>query len=115
MQPRMIESIRPIDGQGCNRVPSGKVEPSETILVADCKIATGLSIDTVCNPGFGFIARCPDKLGNWIRDDIICVNNDVGVMIDGCMSIGITWVGRVYSENTDEDAIVGISHHRFVP
>ena len=70
---------RPYDGstsdqemdRGAIEFLSGKVEPSETTLVADCKIATGPLVDMMCDLGFGFVAKCPDNFGNRIREDVV--------------------------------------------
>ena len=70
---------RPYDGstsdqemdRGAIEFLSGKVDPSETTLVADCKIATAPLVDMMCDLGFGFVAKCPDNFGNKVREDIV--------------------------------------------
>ena len=50
---------------------SGKVEPRQSVVVADCKIATIPLVDLMCSKGFGFVAKCPDNFGKKIRRDIV--------------------------------------------
>ena len=50
---------------------SGKVDPRESTVIADCKIATGPLVDMMQSEGFGFIAKCPDRFGQNARDRIV--------------------------------------------
>lgn len=70
---------RPYDGatadsemdRGAIEFLSSKVEPKESTLVADCKIATAPLVELMQGKGFGFVAKCPEIFGNRIRRDIV--------------------------------------------
>ena len=57
--------------KGAMEFLSGKVDPRESTLIADCKIATGPLIDLICEKGFGFVAKCPDNFGQRARSSIV--------------------------------------------
>ena len=50
---------------------SSKVDPKESTLIADCKIATGPLVELMSSKGFGFVAKCPDNFGKKVRSDIV--------------------------------------------
>jgi len=50
---------------------SGKVDPKESTLIADCKIATGPLVELMGSKGFGFVAKCPDNFGKKVRSEIV--------------------------------------------
>ena len=57
--------------KGAMEFLSGKVDPRESTLIADCKIATGPLIDLICEKGFGFVAKCPGNFGQRARSSIV--------------------------------------------
>ncbi|MBE6515007.1 MAG: DUF4277 domain-containing protein [Thermoplasmata archaeon] len=66
---------RPYDGATADSVMdrdaieflSAKVDPKESTLIADCKIATGPLVDLMQSKGFGFVAKCPNNFGQKAR------------------------------------------------
>ncbi len=50
---------------------SGKVDPKQSTIIADCKIATGPLVDLMESEGFGFVAKCPDNFGKKVRSRIV--------------------------------------------
>jgi len=50
---------------------SGKVEPKESTLIADCKIATGPLVGLMESKGFGFVAKCPENFGRKVKSSIV--------------------------------------------
>lgn len=63
---------RPYDGATADSVMdrdaieflSAKVDPKESTLIADCKIATGPLVQLMQSKGFGFVAKCPNGFGH---------------------------------------------------
>ena len=70
---------RPYDGATADSVMdrdaieflSAKVDPKESTLIADCKIATGPLVDLMQSKGFGFVAKCPNNFGRKARARIV--------------------------------------------
>ena len=70
---------RPYDGATADSVMdrdaieflSAKVDPGESTLIADCKIATGPLVELMETKGFGFVAKCPDNFGQKARARIV--------------------------------------------
>lgn len=84
---------------------SGKVDPKESVIIADCKIATGPIVEMMQSKGFGFIAKCPDRFGQNARERIAySVKN--GIMDPSLVRDG--W--EIY----DTDAEVGGRILRFI-
>jgi transposase len=50
---------------------SGKVDPKQSTLIADCKIATKPLVELMESEGFGFVAKCPDNFGKKVRSRIV--------------------------------------------
>jgi len=50
---------------------SGKADPSESVLIADCKIVTMPLISSMVSKGFGFVSKCPENFGGKIKSDIV--------------------------------------------
>lgn len=50
---------------------SGKVDPKQSTVIADCKIATGPLVELMESEGFGFVAKCPDNFGKKVRSRIV--------------------------------------------
>ena len=50
---------------------SSKTDPSQTTLIADCKIVTAPLIKLLLEKGFGFVSKCPANFGKKIRNQII--------------------------------------------
>ena len=50
---------------------SGKVDPKQSTLIADCKIATKPLVELLETKGFGFVAKCPDNFGKKVRSRIV--------------------------------------------
>lgn len=66
---------RPYDGATADSVMdrdaieflSSKVDPKESTIIADCKIATGPLVELMQDKGFGFVAKCPNNFGHKAR------------------------------------------------
>ena len=104
---------RPYDGATADSVMdrdaieflSTKVDPKESTLIADCKIATGPLVELMQTKGFGFVAKCPNNFGQKARARI------VGSVRDGTMRPSIARKGwEIY----DTDAEVNGRKLRFV-
>ena len=120
---------RPYDGatadsemdRGAIEFLSGKVDPSSTTLVADCKIATAPLVGLMTSEGFGFVAKCPENFGRKVRDDIVYSVStgtmdpssvrdgweiyDTDAEVDGMML-------RFVAYRTSDDIQAGIEYHR---
>ena len=107
--------------RGAMEFLSGKVDPRESTLIADCKIATGPLIDLICEKGFGFVAKCPDNFGQRARSSIVySVKNgimDPSLVRDGWeiydtdMDINGRML-RFIAFRTTDDIVAGIEYLR---
>ena len=120
---------RPYDGatadsemdRGAIEFLSGRVDPSATTLVADCKIATSPLVDLMTSMGFGFVAKCPENFGRKIRDDIV-YSVSTGVMDPSSVRDGWEVYDtdaevdgrklRFVAYRTSDDIEAGMEYHR---
>ena len=120
---------RPYDGSTADSVMdrgaveflAGKIDPKESVITADCKIATDPLIDLMYSKGFGFVAKCPRSFGKKIRDDIM-YSVSVGSMDPSAVRDGwgiydtdVHVNGkrlRFVAYRTSEDIRAGVEYHR---